>query len=264
MRLAIVGDDPQVRALLPALVVLRHDVLRLPATSASAALMEDITIAIVDATGPDLLTARELCRHIAGVNPDLPVAALVTDASLPAIDGSWAIDDFLMAGAPADEIEARFRLLLSRDPVPVTDAAEAAVLELGDLVIDEHTYTARLADGHLDLTYKEYELLRFLVRHVEHVHTREQLLDEVWGADYRGGTRTVDVHVRRLRMKLGDYGRVIVTVRNVGYKVIHPRPVGTAANGGANGGTPDRATGRATGRATDRATDRAIDDEEKQ
>lgn len=259
MRLAIVGDDPQVRALLPQLVLLRHDVLRLPATSASAALLEDITIAIVDATGADLLTARELCRHIAGVNPDLPVAALVTDASLAAIDGSWAIDDFLMAGAPADEIEARFRLLLTRDPVPVTDATEAAVLELGDLVVDEHTYTARLADAHLDLTYKEYELLRFLVRHVEHVHTREQLLDEVWGADYRGGTRTVDVHVRRLRMKLGDYGRIIVTVRNVGYKAIHPRPVG------GSGDTTGTGAGTGTAPGGNRhAHDTAIDDEEKQ
>ena len=86
------------------------------------------------------------------------------------------------------------------------------------VVIDEASYSVKIHDRPLDLTYKEFELLRFLVTHPSRVFTREQLLSEVWGYDYFGGTRTVDVHVRRLRAKLGDMEQLIGTVRNVGYR----------------------------------------------
>src|SRR5699024_719966 len=80
-------------------------------------------------------------------------------------------------------------------------------------------YTARLRGVALNLTYKEFELLRFLTQHPGRVFTRAQLLQEVWGYDYFGGTRTVDVHVRRLRAKLGpEHDQLIGTVRNVGYR----------------------------------------------
>ena len=95
--------------------------------------------------------------------------------------------------------------------------------KLGELVIDEGTYTARLRGRPLDLTYKEFELLKYLTQHVGRVFTRAQLLQEVWGYDFFGGTRTVDVHVRRLRAKLGpEYESLIGTVRNVGYKAVRP------------------------------------------
>jgi len=95
----------------------------------------------------------------------------------------------------------------------------AGKFNLGELVIDEGTYTARLRGRPLDLTYKEFELLKYLAQHAGRVFTRAQLLQEVWGYDYFGGTRTVDVHVRRLRMKLGaDFETLIGTVRNVGYR----------------------------------------------
>ena len=94
-------------------------------------------------------------------------------------------------------------------------------VNLGELVIDEGTYTARLRGRPLDLTYKEFELLKYLAQHPGRVFTRSQLLQEVWGYDYFGGTRTVDVHVRRLRAKLGtDYEVLIGTVRNVGYRFV--------------------------------------------
>jgi DNA-binding response OmpR family regulator len=86
------------------------------------------------------------------------------------------------------------------------------------VVIDEASYSVKIHDRPLNLTYKEFELLRFLVTHPARVFTREQLLSEVWGYDYFGGTRTVDVHVRRLRAKLGDMEQLIGTVRNVGYR----------------------------------------------
>ncbi|KGF16118.1 response regulator transcription factor [Corynebacterium freneyi] len=223
MRLAIVSNDPGVRERVPNLGLLNHDIIRMPATEESATLLEDVTVAIIDATGPDLVAARRLCRHIAGANPDLPVAVLAADTALIAIDGSWAVDDFLLPSATPAEIDARLRLLLSRHPVPVTEPEESPVLTLGDLVVDEHTYTARLNGEPMNLTFKEFELLRFLTRNAGRVYTREQLLQDVWGYDYYGGTRTVDVHVRRLRAKLGHrHEGLIATVRNVGYKAVEP------------------------------------------
>ena len=106
------------------------------------------------------------------------------------------------------------------------------MIRAGELVIDETTYTARLRGRPLDLTYKEFELLKFLAQHPGRVFTRAQLLQEVWGYDYFGGTRTVDVHVRRLRAKLGtEHEPLIGTVRNVGYKFVRQPPAQTHRRG---------------------------------
>lgn len=222
MRLALVSNDSDIRDRFPTLGLLGHDVVRLPASPRSATALDDATVVIIDATGPNLVETRELCRTIAGANPDLPVAVLAADTALVALDGAWAIDDFILPSATPAEVDARLRLLLSRRPVPVTDE-EAATLTVGKLVIDEHTYTARLGGNALDLTYKEFELLRFLAANPGRVYSRAQLLQDVWGYDYHGGTRTVDVHVRRLRAKLGQrHEGMIATVRNVGYKLLGP------------------------------------------
>jgi len=96
-------------------------------------------------------------------------------------------------------------------------------IEVGDLVIDTTAYTARLRGAILDLTYKEFELLKYLAANRGRVLTRETLLHEVWGEDYIGGSRTVDVHIRRLRAKLGtEHDHIIGTVRNVGYRLDAP------------------------------------------
>ena len=109
---------------------------------------------------------------------------------------------------------------------PLAEAAlepETPEIRAGDVVVDETTYSAKVRGRALDLTYKEFELLKFLAQHPGRVFTRAQLLQEVWGYDYFGGTRTVDVHVRRLRAKLGpEYESLIGTVRNVGYKAVRP------------------------------------------
>jgi DNA-binding winged helix-turn-helix (wHTH) protein len=105
----------------------------------------------------------------------------------------------------------------------VANQENVGKISLGELIIDEGTYTARLRGRPLDLTYKEFELLKYLAQHAGRVFTRAQLLQEVWGYDFFGGTRTVDVHVRRLRAKLGpEYESLIGTVRNVGYKAVRP------------------------------------------
>ena len=91
-------------------------------------------------------------------------------------------------------------------------------IQTSGVLIDEASYSAKLHGEPMDLTFKEFELLKFLAQHPGRVFTRDQLLSEVWGYDYFGGTRTVDVHIRRLRAKLGDLEGLISTVRNVGYR----------------------------------------------
>ena len=118
-----------------------------------------------------------------------------------------------MPTAAPGELETRLRLILSALPETI------APKNTSGLTIDELSYTARIDRRMLDLTYKEFELLKYLWQFPGRVFTREQLLHEVWGYDYYGGTRTVDVHVRRLRAKLGtDHEQLIGTVRNVGYR----------------------------------------------
>src|SRR6478609_3023017 len=124
-----------------------------------------------------------------------------------------------LVDAPQADVEARLRLAVGRTVEAAVD--EGGPITAGALVIDESTYSVRLRGRLLDLTYKEFELLKYLAQHPGRVFTRSQLLQEVWGYDYFGGTRTVDVHVRRLRAKLGtDYEVLIGTVRNVGYRFV--------------------------------------------
>ena len=123
-------------------------------------------------------------------------------------------DEFLYPGAPEAEIRVRFAMLRRR-----TGAGDGAIVHLGELRIDTDTYQVSSAGRPLDLTFKEFELLRFLATHPGRVYTRPALLREVWGYDFYGGTRTVDVHIRRLRAKLGpEHEHLIETVRSVGYR----------------------------------------------
>ena len=130
-------------------------------------------------------------------------------------------DVVILDTAGPAEVEARLRLALGRTAEAEVD--EGGPITAGSLVIDEATYSVRLRGRVLDLTYKEFELLKYLAQHPGRVFTRSQLLQEVWGYDYFGGTRTVDVHVRRLRAKLGtEHEHHIGTVRNVGYRFVVP------------------------------------------
>ncbi|MCY7287533.1 MAG: response regulator transcription factor [Cryobacterium sp.] len=139
---------------------------------------------------------------------------LAAQGGLAAVSPDWGVDDVILETAGPAEVDARIRLAAGR--VPRTE--ESSTIRAAGVIIDEASYSAKVHGRPLDLTYKEFELLRFLTAHPSRVFTREQLLSEVWGYDYFGGTRTVDVHVRRLRAKLGDQESLIGTVRNVGYR----------------------------------------------
>ena len=124
------------------------------------------------------------------------------------------VDDFVLHPPNGEELLARLSRLLT---IPTDDVAH--IIRWEDLVIDTANYAVMLSGAPVDLTYKEYELLRFLAMNPDRVFTREALLNRVWGYDYYGGSRTVDVHVRRLRSKIEDRGHTFIeTVRNVGYR----------------------------------------------
>jgi DNA-binding response OmpR family regulator len=126
-------------------------------------------------------------------------------------------DDFCLTPFHPAEFEARMRHLLWGSGDDATTRAD--LVEYGDLILNLETYQATIAKRPLDLTYMEYELLKFLAQNPGKVFTREILLSRVWGYEYYGGARTVDVHIRRLRAKLGEeYAGLIATVRSVGYR----------------------------------------------
>jgi DNA-binding response OmpR family regulator len=146
---------------------------------------------------------------------EVPILLAVTVARLPALDFSIGFDDFVLVPLVPAELYARMRQL---DWKTATFGSDE-VLKIDDLVIDIAGYEVRIAGRRIDLTHQEFELLRYLAQHRGRVFTREALLERAWGYRYAGGTRTVDIHVRRVRAKLGDMGSLIETVRNVGYKL---------------------------------------------
>lgn len=153
-------------------------------------------------------------RHIDSLaeHSGVPVLAVVDAAHFPLVEQARGVADLVTTPPDPAELGLRVRRLLRL-------MSADQVLRHGDLELNPLTYQATLAGGPIDLTYMEYELLRFFVEHKGRVWTREQLLSKVWGYDYFGGARTVDVHVRRLRAKLGEERAAwITTVRSVGYR----------------------------------------------
>ncbi len=229
--LVLTADPPpaSATAVLPALDLLPHSV-RLAARDVRALLGgPSPDLVLVDAR-TELADARGTCRVLHSTGIGVPLLVVVEAAGLIAVSADWGIDDVVLVTAEPAEVEARLRLATGRMQVAATGSNE--LIRAGELSIDQTTYSARLKGRPLDLTYKEFELLKFLAQHAGRVFTRDQLLREVWGYDYFGGTRTVDVHVRRLRAKLGsEYESMIGTVRQVGYKFVLPpsRDSGRAA-----------------------------------
>lgn len=219
--LLLLTADPHPEAVLPSLSLLAHNVRYAPSEVSSLLEAGNADVAIVDARS-DLVAARGLCRLLGTTGTLVPVVAVLNEGGLVAVNIDWGLDEILLPNTGPAEIDTRLRLLTGRRG-GVAGQENAGKVNLGELVIDEGTYTARLRGRPLDLTYKEFELLKYLAQHAGRVFTRAQLLQEVWGYDFFGGTRTVDVHVRRLRAKLGpEYEALIGTVRNVGYKAVRP------------------------------------------
>jgi len=218
--LLLTGSNGSSSDVLPSLGLLGHVVRVLPMEAAPLLDAPPCDAILLDARR-DLAAARTTSRLLRTTGVSAPLIGILTEGGLAAVAADWGLDDVLLDSAVPAEVEARLRLALSRAEAARESAPTTEEIRSGDLSIDEATYQARIGAQPLDLTFKEFELLKFLAQHPGRVFTRAQLLQEVWGYDYFGGTRTVDVHVRRLRAKLGpDREALIGTVRNVGYKFV--------------------------------------------
>jgi DNA-binding response OmpR family regulator len=207
---------------LPALGLLTHRVTVLPAEPAALLNAPLADVIVLDARR-DLTQARAFSRILRATETELPVLAVLSEGGLVALSAEWQVNDVVLDTAGPAELDARVRLAIARTTAETQSQADPDIIRVGDLVIDETTYTVKLRSVALDLTYKEFELLKYLAQQPGRVFTRARLLQDVWGYDYFGGTRTVDVHVRRLRAKLGvEHEALIGTVRNVGYKFVRP------------------------------------------
>jgi DNA-binding response OmpR family regulator len=200
---------------LPALGDLALDVKtdHLSITAVPEILALDPELVLVDAAenpGQGHAVLRALLEHHAGA----PIVVLVERRDLERFRWDEVADELLTPGAPAAEIRLRLAMLRRR-----AAPSGSSTVQLGPLVLDLDTYRVTVQGRPLDLTYKEFELLRYLAERPGRVFTRPGLLREVWGYDFYGGTRTVDVHIRRLRAKLGpEFEGLIQTVRGVGYR----------------------------------------------
>ena len=205
--------------LLPALALLQHEVRILPA-EVSVLVDAPITDCIIIDARRDLPNTKAFTKLITATGVSTPIIVITTEGGLSAINADWGIQDVILDTAGPAEVDARIRIVIGKDEITQL-AKNPSLKEIrsGEVVIDEDSYTAKIKGRSLDLTYKEFELLKYLAQHPGRVFSRSQLLQEMWGYDYFGGTRTVDVHIRRLRSKLGpEFESVIDTVRNVGYR----------------------------------------------
>ena len=221
--LILITDDPNGRK------SLRSDLMalgyRLRVVASTEVLSPDfapgkVDLLLVDCSSLSIEPAR-LCHSLKRepTLKELPFVLLVPEPQLLRIDFAWGLEDFIPLPTSGGLVDARLRWLRWRHGQLVVQDG----LKLGELTIDFHRYEVAVNGRLLDVTYKEYELLKFLATHPGKVFTREVLLNKVWGYDFYGGTRTVDVHIRRLRSKIETGPTAYIdTVRNVGYKFIAP------------------------------------------
>lgn len=210
----------EVRDLLQSFPMAPYRVVQRPLKTTTATDLIPIhpDILLIDATG-DIDAAAEATTRLSlawevGIRP---LIAVVNQDTVSTFRFERGADDFLLTDATAQEISARLALVGRRSG----QGEEAPVLKVGDLIVNPDNYQVYVRGRPLDLTYKEFELLKFLAQRPGRVCDRDLLLREVWGFDYYGGTRTVDVHIRRLRAKLGaEHEALIETIRNVGYRLI--------------------------------------------
>jgi DNA-binding response OmpR family regulator len=172
--------------------------------------INDADMLLVELGDQPMRRLREVTRIVEVIG--LPIVLVVSADQLALMESTPGIADF--ATSPIDPLELRLRLQRL-----IVDASNEDLVVFKDLELNPLNYQATLASVPIDLTFMEYELLRFLVENPVRVWSREQLLSKVWGYEYYGGARTVDVHIRRLRSKLGEErASWITTVRSVGYR----------------------------------------------
>ena len=214
----VVEDDTPVRNLITT-TLKTHEYRYLSAQNGASAVMEALShnpdIVLLDLGLPDM-DGVEIIQKIRSWSnmPIIVISARTEDSDkIGALDAG--ADDYLTKPFGVMELLARVRALLRR----TQEETPSAVMTLGDVTLDRESHRVTAGGQEIALTHMEFELLAFLMAHAGKAVTREVLLDDVWGIAYSGDTRTIDVHVRTLRQKLGDSGRMIATIRNVGYRM---------------------------------------------
>ena len=214
----VVEDDTSVRNLITT-TLKTYEYRYLSAQNGASAVMEALShnpdIVLLDLGLPDM-DGVEIIRKIRSWSnmPIIVISARTEDSDkIGALDAG--ADDYLTKPFGVMELLARVRALLRR----TQEETSSAVMTLGDVTLDRESHRVTAGGQEIALTHMEFELLAFLMAHAGKAVTREVLLDDVWGIAYSGDTRTIDVHVRTLRQKLGDSGRLIATIRNVGYRM---------------------------------------------
>jgi DNA-binding response OmpR family regulator len=212
-----------IRDILPSFPTLPYRVITAPlkTTGPQDLITTHPNVLLIDATS-DIDIAEEATQRLslAWETGLPPIVVIVSEDTVARFRFETGADDFLLTDASVGEISARLALVARQ----TGHGEEATVLKVGDLTVNPDNYQVYVRGRPLDLTYKEFELLKFLAQRPGRVCDRDMLLREVWGYDYYGGTRTVDVHIRRLRAKLGvEHETLIETIRNVGYRLV-PRP----------------------------------------
>lgn len=198
---------------LPALGLLPHKIREIEASPANIVNAPSHDLVFLDARR-DLAGAKALARVMRTTGLSVPLIVVVTEGGLAALSSEWGADDIVLDTAGPGEVDARIRLALSRNKGESNDE----LITSAGVVIDESSYSARVDGRPMDLTLIEFELLKYLMQHPGRVFSRAQLLSEVWGYGYAGETRTVDVHIRRIRAKLGDRNGLIGTEYGRGYR----------------------------------------------
>jgi DNA-binding response OmpR family regulator len=215
MATLVLLSDRTSREALPALDTLRLDLKTEPLSPRSLAHVlafgpEAVLVDAAESPGQGHAVLQAIRDHEQGV----PAVAIVDRADLERFAWHEVAEDLVFPGTPEAELRVRLAMVHRRH-----GAGDGSVIRLGPLALDPDTYRVTAGGRALDLTFKEFELLRFLAARPGRVSTRPALLREVWGYHFYGGTRTVDVHIRRLRAKLGpEHEHLIETVRGVGYR----------------------------------------------
>ena len=213
----LLTDEDDFTAALPTLHSFAQTMRRAPLTEDVDGHHGAVDVAIIDAR-TDLTAARSVCRQLTANAPAIAVVAVVAPADFVAVDVDWHFDDVMLPAVGADDLQARLRLAITRRRSAIDGA-----LKFGDLLLHPASFTGSLDGKDLALTLTEFKLLNFLVQHAGRAFARTRLMHEVWGYDCNGRVRTVDVHVRRLRAKLGtEHESMIETVRGVGYMAATP------------------------------------------
>ena len=201
--LLVANSDPAMEALCADLVELRYNCALLPYRNALFEIVNDYLIEIlivdIETLSVNLIDGMLIARKLK-TDLEIPVIVLVPDTCLGKFDVAVGIDDFLVKPCHSNELDVRIRQVLWKR----RDITDEKLIKHGDLVMDMDKYEVTVDGKLIPLSYKEYELLKVLVTNKDKVLTREALLDKVWGYDYFGGDRTVDVHIRRLRSKIED------------------------------------------------------------